>query len=239
MKKVISLIAALVLGSGLGLAAQEKSGAAERYSITIEGVYDYSGTFAHQGGVDLAGHMPFNPYFEADAGLEFMGPKTLAGTFVARPKFPVAVGELFLEGAVHLRAFKTSDIANFSMAASFGYRMDYVSVQLGVQSMTFFDLLKEFGDGRTTLSEPINLVFKLAFNVRPSTSPWNISFGGGNFTLYQYERFYYPIFFLGGHYDCSDHITVRAEVDFKPSGMFNMTTHFSEITARAGLTYNF
>lgn len=246
MKKVLwGFIGTMLLAHGICLSAQDetmavpKSRPHDSYSVTLQGVYDFSTTFGHQGGLDLAGHMPFNPYFEADAGFEFMGPKTLAATFVARPKFPVAVGELFLEGAIHVRAFKTSEIANYSMSACFGYRMDFVSVQLGVQSMTFFDLLKKKGDSNMNITEPVNFVYKLAFNVRPCTSPWNISLGVANFTLYQYERFYCPILFLCGHYDVTDHMAVQASVDFKPSGVFHMTTHFNELSARAGLTYRF
>lgn len=215
---------------------QEKAG--DRYGITVLGVYDYSRTFAHQGGVDVAGHMPFHTYIEADAGFEFLGPNILAGTLVARPKLPLKVGELFLDAAVHLRAFNTFGTGTFALAASVGYRMDYVSVQLGIQRTALHDFRKVPGNGESDIVEP-NMIFRLAVNVRPSTSPWNISLGAGNFTLYQYERLYYPIFFLGGHVDLTAHLTLQAEVDFKFSGMFNMTTHFNELTARAGLTYNF
>lgn len=231
MKKTLSVLAALLVFGFLS--------AQDRYSLTLQGVYDYGTVHGHQGGVDIAGHLPFNPHFEADAAFEYMGPGICAGTVVARPKFPLKKGELFLEGALHLRAFGPSQIGNYTMAASFGYRMDYVSVQIGVESLTIFDMLKKMGDTRQSITEPVNLLFRLAFNVRPATSPWNINLGFGNFNLYQYERLYYPIFFLGGHYDFTEHLTVLAEANLKPSGMFNMTTHFNEIALRAGLKYNF
>lgn len=219
-------------------ARQNQEKADDRYGITVLGVYDYSRTFAHQGGVDIAGHMPFHTYIEADAGFEFLGPNILAGTLVARPKLPLKVGELFLDAAVHLRSFNTFGIGTFALAASLGYRMDYVSAQLGIQRTAIHDFRKMPGDKGSDIVEP-NLVFRVAVNVRPQTSPWNISLGAGNFNLYQYERLYYPIFFLGGHYDFTEHLTLQAEVDLKFSGMFNMTTHFNELTARAGLTYSF
>lgn len=211
----------------------------DRYNIAVLGVYDYSRTYANRGGADLAVHMPFCPYIEADAGFEYLGPQILSGTLIARPKLPLKVGELFLDAAAHLRAFNSSGAGTFVLAASLGYRMDYVSVQLGVQRTVLhsFQEVPE-GEGKDVV-EPLNLVFRLAFNVRPSTSPWNISLGAGNFNLYQYERLYYPIFFLGGHVDIARHLSLQAEVDLKPSGMFNMTTDFNELTARAGLTYCF
>lgn len=238
LKKIPVALATLLACFDMS-AQQNREPASERYSITVLGVYDHSRTFANQGGFDIAGHMPFNTYVEADAGFEYLGPKILAGTFVARPKLPLKVGELFLDAAIHLRAFRSFGTGTFSMAASFGYRMDYVSVQLGVQRTEILDFQKGAEKAGSNIVEPLNPILRIAFNVRPASSPWNISLGAGNFTLYQYERLYYPILFLGGHYDFSSHMSVLAEVDLKPSGIFNCTTNFNEISVRTGLTYSF
>lgn len=221
------------------ISARQNEPARNHYSISVLGVYDHSRTFANQGGFDIAGHMPFNTYVEADAGFEFLGPQILASTFIARPKLPLRTGELFVDAAIHLRAFNRFGIGTFSAGGSLGYRMDYVSVQLGVQRMSILDFQKGSESAGSNISEPLNLIFRLAVNVRPATSPWNISLGAGNFTLYQYERIYYPIFFIGGHCDVTDHFTAQAKVELKPSGMFNMTTHFNEMSVRAGITYRF
>lgn len=63
-----------------------------RYSISVLSVYDYSRTFSHQGGIDLAGHISSNPYIESDVGFEFLGPEILAETVIARPKLPLNRG---------------------------------------------------------------------------------------------------------------------------------------------------
>lgn len=237
-KRITAFFCFLFLGT-TAFAGRNQEAVKDSYGITVLGVYDYSKTFSHQGGVDIAGHMPFHTYIEADAGFEFLGPKILAGTLAARPKLPLKVGELFLDTAVHLRAFNSFEAGTFALAASLGYRMDYVSVQMGIQRTVLHSFRKAPGDGGSDIVEPVNPIFRIAFNVRPCTSPWNISFGAGNFTLYKYERFYYPIFFLGGHVDITSHLTLQAEVDLQFSGIFNMTAHFNELTARAGLTYNF
>lgn len=232
------LICTLLLSLNL-FAQQNSEPEQDRYSLTVLGVYDYSRTYANQGGFDIAGHMPFNAYFEADAGFEFVGPKILAGTVIARPKLPLKVGELFMDASIHLRSFGQSGIGTFVIAASFGYRMDFVSVQLGVQRTLIQDFQKKSGDAGSNILEPFNPILRVAFNVRPATSPWNISLGAGNVTLYQYERFYYPIFFVVGHYDFSSHLRLQAEVSLKPSGIFNYNAHFNELSVRTGLTYSF
>lgn len=239
ISKKLIISAGIILFVCNAFAQDKLKSVQERYSISILGVYDYGTTYSHQGGIDLAGHMSYNPYVETDVGFEFLGPKILAGTVVARPKIPFKVGELFLDAALNLRAFNQSGIGTFALAASLGYRMDYVSVQLGVQRTVIHSFQKVSGSSGSDIVEPLNPIYRLAVNIRPATSSWNLSFGAGNFTLYQYERLYYPIFFLGGHFDFNNHLTLQAEVDLKPSGMFHMTTYFNELTSRAGLTYNF
>lgn len=238
MKKSVLLGGILLLCVNL-YARQETKASTERYSVTLMGVYDYSKTFSHCGGIDLAGHLPFCNYAEADAAFEFLGPKILAGTFVARPKLPLKKGEIFAEGAVHMRSFNQSGTGTFALAASLGYRMEFFSVQLGAQRTEIADLRSGEGSSDGNIVEPMNLIFRLAFNLRPATSPWNVSLGIANFTPYQYERLYYPIFFAGGRYALSESLTLGAIADFKPSGIFNMTAHFNEFSFRAGVIYSF
>lgn len=218
-------------------ARQNQDTVCDRYSVTVLGVYDHSRTFANQGGFDVAGHMSWSNCIEADAGFECLGPEILSGTFVARPKLPLRDGELFLDAAVHMRCFNSLGAGTFALAASLGYRTDYVSVQIGAQRTEIMDLRERAGN--TGVVEPFNPILRIAFNVRPATSLWNISLGVGNFTLYQYERLYYPILFLCAHYNFASHVGVCAEVDFKPSGVFNYNAHFNGLSARAGITYSF
>lgn len=231
MKKAV-LIAGILL-MNVGLFAQE------RYSLSLQGVFDHNNTYNNRGGLDIAAYMPVNRNFESEAGLELLSPGIFGGTAVARPKFPLKVGELFLEGAVHMRAYNSSRTGNFTMAASFGYRMDYVSVQLGMESLNFLALNKKMGEEKDVISEPVNLLYKLVVNARPASSPWNISFGFGNFTLFQYERPYSPIISFSGRYDVIERLSVLGEIAFKPSGMFNMTTRFDGLTVRIGTKYRF
>ena len=112
LKKIPVALATLLACIDMS-AQQNREPTSERYSITVLGVYDHSRTFANQGGFDIAGHMPFNTYVEADAGFESLGPKILAGTFVARPKLPLKVGELFLDAAGRYRNIYVYTHTNF------------------------------------------------------------------------------------------------------------------------------
>jgi len=211
----------------------------QKYSVTLYGLYGYNETYSHTGGFDLVGFMPIHKYFELDAALEYQSPQTCAVSAFARPKFPLPVGELFLDGAINFRYYGDASMGIFTTSASFGYRMDYVSVQIGISSRLLIDMLRQSGSDSGNVSEPVNMTYRIAFNVRPSTSLWNIGFGMSNYTLYEFERAWQCIFFLSGHYDFMPHLTALLEADLKPTGIFHMNARFWGVNVRAGIKYSF
>jgi len=211
----------------------------ERYSVTLMGVYGWNGTWKSHGGVDAIGYLPINEHFEATASVEYLSSKTFAATATARPKFPLPVGELFLDGSVHFRNFAAYKTADFTLAASVGYRMDYVSVQFGLINHTILDMARDKKSESINVTEPFNMLYRAYFNVRPRSSRWNAGAGAANYTDFEYERTWEPMFFLHGHYDIDEHFTVLLRGDLKPAGAFHLNAQFWGIAARAGVKYTF
>lgn len=216
--------------------AQESGG---RYSVSVMGMYGWNETWHSHGGIDVVGYMPFSRHFEAAAAAEIHNPSTFALTATARPKFPLAVGEIFIDGSLHYRAHASYGIADFNFAASAGYRMDYVSVQVGATSHFTFDLNRKNTGKSETIVEPLNLLYRVAFNVRPASSRWNAGGGIANYTDFEYERTWGPMYFLDGHFDVNDNLTVLARFDLKPTGVFHQVAEFWGAAFRAGVKYSF
>lgn len=210
-----------------------------RINITAFGLYGWNTTMQSYGGLDLLGHFPIGRHFEAEAALEAHSGRAVALTAVGRTKFPIRTGEFFFEAALNDRLFTSYRIRELAMAASFGYRMDYVSVQLGILSRNIVDIDRQWTSEDEDVAEPINLLYRLALNLRPSTSRWNVNIGAANFSEYEYCRSWEPIFFLGGHYDINGNLSALARIDLKPSGMFSQTTNFWGAVVRAGVKYTF
>jgi len=229
LKTVCTVLAALLVA--VPASAVENQG---KYSVSVMGMYGWNETWRSHGGVDVIGFLPVSRHFEANAAMEAHSPKTFAATLNARPKFHLPVGELFLEGTFHFRNLGSYGIADLDLAASLGYRMDYVSAQVGVISHFTLDTEK----GRN-ISEPLNLLYRIAVNVRPYTSRWNIGAGAANFTDFEYERSWEPMYFLIGHYDINERMSVLARADLKPAGAFHLTAGFWGIAFRAGLKISF
>jgi len=229
MRKAL-IILALSL-SFLSASAKENP----KYSITALGVYAWNVPWKHHGGVDLLGYLPVCRHFEADVAFETLSSRVVAFGAIARPKLPLPVGELFIDAAIHDRLFAASRISELALAASAGYRMDYVSAQVGVLSRRIYD----HGGISDTVTEPTYFLYRVAVNTRPSACRWNIFLGAGNYTEFHYERTWQPTFFLGGRFDCSTHLTALLRIELKPSGMFSQTTNFWGSAIRAGATYKF
>lgn len=211
-----------------------------RYSVSLLGMYGYNHTWSHYGGFDLKGHIPISRYFEADAAFEYNSGGVCALTAVARPMFPLPVGELFLDGAIHSRFFLSPyDMAWLTMAASIGYRMDYVSFQFGIMNNSLIDISKGASGATDIVAEPVNFLYRIAVNVRPYRSIWNITLGAANYTDYEYERTWESILFIHSHYTFRNHYSALLDVDFKPSGAFHLNAQFWGVMVRAGFKYYF
>ena len=232
MRRFTAIILSSLLAAS-ALTAQEKP------SLSVTGMYGWNETWQSHGGTDLKGEFPINPHFEACAAAEFITPGIFSVGATARPKFPLKTGELFLDGTLHFRNLAPYGIADFDIAASFGYRMDYVSVQAGIISHYTIDTERDNNGTSENVSEPINLLYKVYFNVRPSTSRWNAGAGVANYTDYEYERTWEPMYFIHAHYDFDSRLSLLFRTDLKPAGAFHLNAQFWGVAVRAGIKYTF
>ncbi|MBO7458759.1 MAG: hypothetical protein J6T80_05850 [Paludibacteraceae bacterium] len=210
-----------------------------RYSISGLVEYSYNPTWGHHANFDVQSLLPVNPYLEMEARLQFSTANVHTGVVQVRPKFELPVGELFLETDVLCKLVARSRMTDMDVALALGYRMDYVSVTLGVFSRVMSDWDRDWHTTDSYMVEPFNLLYRLEVFGRPQNNPWNISFLFSNVDDYQIERMWQPLFALGAWYDIDDHWRINAGVQCKPTGMFHLDATFYGITARAGFSYRF
>lgn len=245
MKKLLFSIALLALCSISAIAQQRP------YSITLLGEYGYNKTWEHFGGAELRAFMPFNEHVETTFAFEGLSSNmyTLSGTI--RPKFPLPVGEMFVDASVLYSAVQRNRIHDFAGALSLGYRMDYVDFQVGCFSRSMVPYNRMWPSEDEIMTEPFNLLYRLSFNVRPLCENWNLFFGMTNFTELEFERMWQPIFFMKAYYEikpknnfqydyhAADHFRILAEIYCKPAGMFHLDASFYGIKAKVGVMYKF
>ncbi len=235
MKRYLSILA-LVL-SCTTLAAQEYG--RDRYELSGAGIFGYNQTYRGYAGLSLSGFQPVNGGFEAEEYVEIAGSGVFSFSATARPKFALPVGEIFLDGTAFYRSLSSYRSAEFIAAGSVGYRMDYVSAQFGLFSRTMIDMDRKAHSNENFVSEPFNLLYRVSFQLRPSSSVWNVGGGFSNYTGYDYERMWQPLFFLNGSYRFNEHLRLNAEVLCKPTGMFHLVASFYGVRSSVGLSYIF
>lgn len=236
MKKILlffALLCPLIMLAGT-------SGFGERgYRLTVMGEYAYNTTWSHHGNIDVQALLPFNPHFEMEAKVQFSTANVYTGALQFRPKFALPVGELFIETDVLYKAVARNRMSDITAGLGLGYRMDYVSVTLGVFSRILDDWDRDWHTNDTYVVEPFNLLYRIEVFCRPQDSRWNLSFQFSNVDDYQMERMWQPLFGLGAYVDVADHWRLNFGAQCKPTGMFHLDATFYGAMGRLGLTYKF
>lgn len=237
MKKTLLFLLLSALSAALSAA---NPGFGERkYSLSGMVEYSYNKTWGHHANFDIQSLMPINPHFEMEARLQFSTANVYSGALQIRPKFELPVGELFLETDVYYRAIARNRIGDITAALGVGYRMDYVSITLGVFSRVIDDWDRSWYNEESFVVEPFNLLYRLEVFCRPQNNNWNLSFMFSNIDDYQMERMWQPLFGIGAWYDINEHWRLNFMAQCKPTGMFHLDATFYGATGRVGFTYRF
>ena len=238
MKKILCSLFLVLCPLVLCLAANPGFGD-RRYTLTVLGEYSYNTTWSHHGNLDVQALMPFNPHFEMEAKVQTSLANVHTLALQLRPKFGLPVGELFLETDVYSRIVARNRMNDFTAALALGYRMDYISVTLGVFSRVLDDWDRDWHSNDSYVVEPFNFLYRIEVFCRPQNNPWNLSFLFSNTDDYQMERMWQPLFGAGAWYDFNDHWRLNLAAQCKPTGMFHLNATFYGATFRAGFSYRF
>ncbi len=237
MKKTLLFLLLSVLSAALS--AANPGFGDRRYSVSGMVEYSYNKTWGHHANFDIQSLMPINPHFEMEARLQFSTANVHSGALQLRPKFELPVGELFLETDIYYRAFARNRIGDITAALGVGYRMDYVSITLGVFSRVIDDWNRSWYTDESFVVEPFNLLYRIEVFCRPQNNNWNLSFMFSNIDDYQMERMWQPLFGIGAWYDINEHWRLNFMAQCKPTGMFHLDATFYGATGRVGFTYRF
>ena len=237
MKKTLLFL--LLSALSAALSAANPGFGDRRYSVSGMVEYSYNKTWGHHANFDIQSLMPINLHFEMEARLQFSTANVHSGALQLRPKFELPVGELFLETDVYYRAFARNRIGDITAALGVGYRMDYVSITLGVFSRVIDDWNRSWYTDESFVVEPFNLLYRIEVFCRPQNNNWNLSFMFSNIDDYQMERMWQPLFAIGAWYDIDEHWRLNFMAQCKPTGMFHLDATFYGATGRVGFTYRF
>ena len=238
MRKFFTILILAVL-TALPIVAGNPGFGDRRYTLTGYAEYSYNTVWSHHGNLDFQALLPFNPHFEMEAKLQFSLANVHTAVVQLRPKFEVPVGELFVETDVLYKIVARNRMSDINAALAVGYRMDYVSITLGLFARVLDDWDRDWHTIDTYTVEPFNMLYRLEVFCRPQNNPWNLSFLFSNVDDYQMERMWQPLFAVGAWCDIVEDWRLNFGVQCKPTGMFHLDATFYGLTARIGATYRF
>ena len=239
MKRFLFICCMLYAVSVAVVAAGNPGFGPRRYAISGMAEYSYNTAWGHHANLDVKALMPINPYFEMEAKVQLSTANVYTTALQLRPKFELPVGELFIETDLLYRAVSRTRIHDMTAALGVGYRMDYVSVTLGMYCRLMADYDLSWYTTDTYMMEPFNLLYRVEVFCRPQANRWNLSFMVSNTDDYQMERQWQPLFGVGAYYDVTDHWRLDFGAQSKPTGMFHLDATFYGATLKAGFTYRF
>lgn len=212
---------------------------ADRYALKADIGYAHNTTYGSHAVFDIGAFMPINEHFEMQADLRFTTARNHSIGVQLRPTFAVPVGEMYLEGRLLTGLYPRDGYNDLTQAIAVGYRMEYVSVQVGFSTRLIMETPYNWHSNSNILVEPFNICYKIEAFVRPQTSPWNISLCVSNMTDYQIERVWQLMFMAGGWYNIDEHWRINLNALCKPTGMFHLNATYYGAEVRTGFTYNF
>ena len=209
------------------------------YSLSLHAGYGHNLTYGSFATFDIDAQLPINQYFEAEANLRTSTANVHTLGVQLRPKFALSVGELFLEDRLMANFLLRDHVNEFAHAISLGYRMQYVSAQLGFFSRVMVPMPYERNSDNASISEPFKLLYRVEAFVRPATSSWNLAVAISNVDDYMMERPWTPMLYLRGWYDVNNHWRLHLAGKYKNAGMFHMNAHYYASELRVGAEYLF
>lgn len=209
------------------------------YAVGLTGGYAYNNTYEHYGVFSLDAYLPITYYFEAEVNIRTSTANVHDFGVRLQPKFALPYGEMFLGTRVQYNLFARNKIHGATMALSIGYRMPYLSAEVGYGTRLSAIMGMSKRSTENGINEPHNLVYRVELFARPPEAGWNISACVTNITEYQMERMFTPVFSLQSTVDIGRHWRLRIEGACKPVGISNLVASFYGAEGVVGVMYRF
>lgn len=205
--------------------------------VAAQGLLGYSNTYKWYGGTDLKGVLHYDNT-DVYVNFEALTKNVYSLGLTVSPAFEVCKnGYVFADGTLHTRLFGKYKIFELIYAGSVGFRMDFFSVQVGIFSRTMDNIDRDWHSLENHVTEPFNLLYKVRFNIMGAKHPWDIYLIGSNYTDFEYERIWEPLFTMGWRHNFKDRWKAVAEGTLKAAGMFHGTAKFYGAMLRFGVVY--
>lgn len=220
MNRVVALIFALLVGIGTSRAQQGE------VTLGIRGggstLYGAFSAFA------VEAEYSAKEYFALRGGVQYSTISRV--TTEVRPAYfhDFNVGRLSAE--LLLNYAYQSRVSNYAFGCGLLLDTKYISAALG-----YYCRVMTIAADR--LFEPFNIYYKLAVHCLPNRERWDLKVIFSNSQALELERHYQPSLAVEGWYYPLERLGVQLGVNYKPAGMFNLSSDYYQIYGNVGVCY--
>lgn len=143
-----------------------------------------------------------------------------------RPSFSVPMSWITFHAQTLLHYTNLSSVHNAAAGVGVGLSNKYLFCDIGYYYRTYGGL-----------NEPFNIFYSLGVNFLPSVEDWDLHLIFTNCEIFELERLYQPSYIVRGNWAMCDNLGVVIDLNYKPAGMFNMSSNFYQLNIKAGLCY--
>lgn len=152
---------------------------------------------------------------------------------------PLGKGALYFDATLLYKDLVKNNAYDFVGAVSAGLLTRHFQIQLGCFSRTLGNNDREDRSLEQRVTEPFNMLYKISANVDLGDTQWRGYATFSNFTDFEFERFYAPIYTIGGVRTLGKRSSLFTEIVIKPTGTFHLTAHGYSLIGRVGISYSF
>lgn len=87
------------------------------------------------------------------------------------------------------------------------------------------------------ISEPFNIYYELGVHCLPKLDKWDLNIILTNCRTFELERHYQPSFAIEGWWYPTEKLGIQAGINYKPAGMFNISSDYYQFYANVGVCF--
>ena len=135
-----------------------------------------------------------------------------------------------LSGEVLLGATYQSRMHNYIVGCGASLNTTYIWVNLGY----YYRSIRVDGE---SICEPFNIYYELGIRCIPKCKRWDLNLIITNNRHFEIERHYQPSFAIDTWWYPNDKFALQFGVNYKPAGIFNISSEFYQLYANIGVCY--
>ena len=135
-----------------------------------------------------------------------------------------------LSGEILLGATYQSSIHNYIAGCGASLDITYIWANLGY----YYRMMTP---GEDCISEPFNIYYEFGIRCLPKCKKWDLNLILTNSRHFEIERHYQPSFTIDTWWYLSDRFALEFGVNYKPAGMFHISSEYYQLYANVGVCY--